>query len=67
MSGSKDPYEINADGTARDAASFQKALTADPEKMAALEREPEVLKVVKGQDLQQFQELLKTVYAVRPT
>lgn len=64
MSVSKDPYAINGDGTAQDAAAFQQALWTDTGKMAALEQEPEVLKVVKGQDLKAFQDLLKTVYAV---
>ena len=61
---SEGPYASNADGSAKDPAAFQKAVLGDANKMKALEAEPEVLKVVKGQDLQQFQELLKTVYAV---
>ena len=61
---SEGPYASNPDGSAKDPAAFQKAVLGDANKMKALEAEPEVLKVVKGQDLQQFQELLKTVYAV---
>ena len=61
---SEGPYASNPDGSAKDPAAFQKAVLGDANKMKALEAEPEVLKVVKGQDLQQFQELLKTIYAV---
>lgn len=64
MTSLTDPYSSNSDGSAKDPAAFQKALLADSEKMKALESEPEVLKVVQGQDLQAFQELLKTVFAV---
>ena len=63
-SSSQDPYATNPDGSAKDPAAFQKAVLADASKMKALEAEPEVVKVVRGQDLQEFQELLKTVYAV---
>lgn len=59
------PFAIKADGSAEDPAAFREALRADEEKMAALRTEPEALKVVEGDDLQAFQVLLKTVYAVR--
>lgn len=58
-------YATNPDGSAKDPAAFQKAVLADADKMKALEAEPEVVKVIKGQGLQEFQELLKTVYAVK--
>lgn len=61
----EDPYAIHADGSARDPAAFRQAVRGDEEKMKALQSEPEVLKVVQGDDLQAFQELLKTVYSVR--
>ena len=61
----KDPYAINNDGSAKDPTAFQQALRADESKMKYLQSEPEVIKIVLGQDLQAFQELLKTVYAVR--
>ena len=64
MATATDPYATNVDGSAKNPAAFRGALLADSEKMAALESEPEVLKVVNGQDLQAFQELLKTVFAV---
>lgn len=59
-----DPYAIEASGAAKDPRAFLEALRADREKMTALEAEPEVLKVVRGDDLQAFQELLRTVYTV---
>lgn len=61
------PYATQPDGSAKNAAAFQKALLEDADKMKALESEVEVLKIVKGQDLQAFQKLLRTVYAVRPS
>lgn len=64
MSSAKDSYATNTDGSAKDPAAFRQALLADSEKIAALDSEPEVLKVVKGEDMQAFQELLRTVYAV---
>ena len=60
----EDPYAIHNDGSAKDPAAFQQALRADESKMKDLQSEPEVIKIVLGQDLQAFQELLKTVYAV---
>ena len=38
------------------------ALREDPEKMAALESEPEVGKIVLGDDIHAFNELMKSVY-----
>ncbi|KAG7668758.1 hypothetical protein Ndes2526B_g03616 [Nannochloris sp. 'desiccata'] len=57
-----DPYAINDDGTPKDAVAFRDALKADPKKMEALEQEPEVLKIVVGDDIHAFQELIKSVY-----
>jgi hypothetical protein len=56
------PYDLNEDGSAKDPAAFIEALKADPSKMEALEAEPEVAKVVLGGDLNEFQELLKSIY-----
>ena len=64
MASAKDSYATNTDGSAKDPTAFRQALLADSEKMAALDSEPEVLKVVKGEDMKAFQELLRTVYAV---
>ncbi|PSC74084.1 DNA damage-inducible 1-like [Micractinium conductrix] len=57
-----DPFALNEDGTARDPAAFREALRADPVKMEALEKEPEVAAVVLGEDEHAFQELIKSVY-----
>ena len=55
---------LNDDGTARDPAAFQQALRSDPVKLAALEKEPEVAKIILGEDTYAMQELLKSVYEV---
>lgn len=59
-----DPYALNEDGTAKDPAAFRAALKADPAKMQELEKDPEVAKVVFGDDDSAFQELIKSVYHV---
>ena len=58
------PYALNEDGTAKDPVAFQKALKSDPQKMVALEEEPESLRIVMGDDMHAFQELIKGVYQV---
>jgi len=65
MSGGNDAYALNEDGTAKDPVAFRKALLEDPAKMESLKEEPEVLDIVKSDDIQAFQELLKSVYQVR--
>ncbi|KAI7839525.1 hypothetical protein COHA_006708 [Chlorella ohadii] len=55
-----DPYALNDDGTAKDPAAFRAALRADPVRMEALEKEPEVAAVVLGEDENAFQELIKS-------
>ncbi|KAI8100478.1 hypothetical protein PSENEW3n2_00000670 [Picochlorum sp. SENEW3] len=55
-------FAMNEDGTAKDPAAFRKALLEDPAKMEALKEEPDVLEIVQGDDIQAFQELLKSVY-----
>ena len=59
------PYALDDDGTAKDPAAFQQALKSDPEKMEALKEEPESLRIVMGDDMHAFQELIKGVYQVR--
>lgn len=59
-----DPYDLNEDGTAKDAVAFREALRNDPEKMQALEEEPDVKSVVLGDDIHAFQELIKNAYHV---
>ena len=61
---SEGPYAINSDGTAKDAAAFRAALQADSGKMTALQADPEVLKVVTSGDMDSFQQVLRTAYAV---
>lgn len=60
-----DPFALNDDGTAKDPAAFRAALRADPVRMEALEKEPEVAAVVLGEDENAFQELIKSVYQAR--
>jgi hypothetical protein len=59
-----DAYALNDDGTAKDPVAFREALRADPAKIEALEKEPEVAKIVLGDDVNAFQELIKSVYQV---
>jgi hypothetical protein len=60
-----DPFALNDDGTSKDPAAFRESLRADPIKMEALEKEPEVAAIVLGEDVNAFQELIKSVYQVR--
>jgi hypothetical protein len=62
---SSDPYAMNEDGTAKDPVAFKEAIKADTAKMEALQNEPEVLKIVLGDDIHAFQDLIKSVYQVR--
>lgn len=56
---------MNDDGTAKDPIAFREALKADPMKMEEIEKEPEVAKIILGDDVNAFQELIKSVYHVR--
>jgi hypothetical protein len=58
------PYELNEDGTAKDPVAFREALRNDPERMQALEEEPDIKDVVLGDDIHAFQELIKNAYHV---
>lgn len=60
-----DSYALNDDGSAKDPKAFQQALRSDAAKMTALQEEPETLRVVLGDDMHAFQELVKGVYQVR--
>lgn len=57
-------YKLNEDGSAVDPLAFKKALLEDPAKVESLKEEPEVFEIVQGDDMQAFQELLKSVYQV---
>ncbi len=59
------PFAFKDDGTAKDPAAFQQALRGDAERMAALESEPELKRIVLGNDIHAFQELIKGCYHVR--
>eukprot|EP00884_Botryococcus_braunii_P008144 jgi/Botrbrau1/17330/Bobra.0015s0076.1 len=56
------PYELNEDGTPKDPVAFREALRNDPEKMEAIDDDPDVKSVVLGDDLHAFQELVKNAY-----
>lgn len=60
----EDPFALADDGTAKDPIAFQNALKADPAKMEALEKEPDVAAIVLGDDISAFQELIKNVFQV---
>lgn len=58
------PFALNPDGTAKSVAAFRDALKGDPEKLAALQKEPEVAAtVLQGSD-QELQSLIQSVYRV---
>ena len=59
-----DPYALADDGSARDPDAFRAALRADPARLEALEKEPEVAAIVLGEDVHAFQELIKSVFQV---
>lgn len=59
------PFSLNDDGSAKDPVAFQQALRNDPVKMQALENDPEIGKVVLGEDTYAFQDLLRSIYEVR--
>ena len=60
-----DAYALNEDGSAKDPVAFKEALKSDASKMEALKNESEVLKIVEGDDIPAFQDLIKSVYQVR--
>eukprot|EP00210_Caulerpa_lentillifera_P004229 g4034.t1 len=57
-------FEINSDGSAKDPTAFKNALLADQEKMKELEKDQKAFEIVKGNDIEKFQELLKETYKV---
>ena len=64
MASGNDAFALNDDGSAKDPVAFKDAILSDPAKMESLKEEPEVLEIVKGDDIPAFQELLKSVYQV---
>ena len=59
------PFALNADGSAKSIAAFREALQKDADKLAALQKEPDVAAIILGGHDQAFQDLLKSVYRVR--
>lgn len=57
-------FELNPDGSAKRPAEFQAALRTDPEKLSAVSSDPEVAKVVLGDDVDALQALLRGIYKV---
>ncbi|XRB13156.1 hypothetical protein RI054_05g29930 [Pseudoscourfieldia marina] len=55
------PFARNKDGTAKDPKAFQDALKRDAEKLQMIEQDPELAKVLLGDDMDAFQETLKMV------
>merc|ERR1712078_256252 len=56
---SKDAFARNEDGTAVDPAAFQKATRDDPVRLEEASKDPEVAKVLLGDDMNALQELLR--------
>lgn len=65
MAAPEEPFAIHSDGSAKDPIAFQKALQQDQAKMKALEAEQEVYKTVMSGDVEAFQKLLRSAFAVR--
>eukprot|EP00239_Pterosperma_sp_CCMP1384_P008604 CAMPEP_0197859572 /NCGR_PEP_ID=MMETSP1438-20131217/34228_1 /TAXON_ID=1461541 /ORGANISM="Pterosperma sp., Strain CCMP1384" /LENGTH=128 /DNA_ID=CAMNT_0043476101 /DNA_START=116 /DNA_END=502 /DNA_ORIENTATION=+ len=60
---SADPrFDINEDGTAKNPAAFREALREDPEKLKAIEEDPQLAEAILGDDTNKMQEVLKQVY-----
>lgn len=59
------PFALNEDGSAKDPDAFQQGIKNDPDKLAALQNEPDTLQTVLGSDLDALQTLLRTTYKVR--
>ncbi len=51
--------QLQPDGSAADPRAFQRALLADPAAVAQLEPHPDVLAVVRGDDMEALQQLLR--------
>ncbi len=62
----KDAFARNEDGTAVDPRAFQKAIREDPVRLEEASKDPEVAKVLLGEDMNALQELLRSYHLVRP-
>lgn len=61
---SDSPFALNSDGSAKDPIAFQRAIRNDSDKMAALQGEPDTLRVLLSEDLQAVQNLLRSTFKV---
>lgn len=59
-----DPFAVHEDGSPKDAVAFRDALRADVAKMEILEKEPDAIQIVQGDDIHAFEELIKSIYQV---
>ena len=55
---------LNEDGTAKDPAQYREMLRSDPERWAKIEENPETAAIIMGDDVNAFQELLKSAMEV---
>lgn len=55
---------LREDGSAVDPRAFQRALLADPARLASLEPHPDVLAVLRGDDMGALQQLLRQAMQV---
>lgn len=62
MSTPSGAYDMNDNGSAKDPVAFRAALRQDPQRMAALQAEPEIAAVVAGEDIAAFQAILKDAF-----
>mmetsp|Transcript_11048 Transcript_11048/g.27953 ORF Transcript_11048/g.27953 Transcript_11048/m.27953 type:complete len:90 (+) Transcript_11048:130-399(+) len=58
----KDAFARNEDGTAVDPRAFQKAIREDPVRLEEASKDPEVAKVLLGEDMNALQELLRSYH-----
>merc|ERR1719367_658627 len=59
---SKDAFARNEDGTAVDPVAFQKAIRDDPVRLEEASKDPQVAKVLLGDDMNALQELLRAYH-----
>merc|ERR1712224_890511 len=57
-----DPFARNDDGTALDPRAFQKAIRDDPVRLEEASKDPQVAKVLLGDDMNALQELLRAYH-----
>ena len=55
---------LNEDGTAKDPEKYKAMLRSDPERWKSIEENPETAAIILGDDIDAFQELLKSAVEV---